>query len=253
MTGFTGQELVRLNRYLSMCGVTSRRKADELLLAGKVVVNDRVVSDLGTKIDPRRDKVFVDGKMITVVHEYEYLVMNKPKDAITTLKDERGRRTVIELIRTKRRLFPIGRLDRNTTGVLLLTNDGEFAHRLMHPRFEIPKSYLATCDRKVTAEHLRDLRRGVELVDGRTAAAHVAAMPGKGGREIGITLHEGKNRQVRRMFESLGYEVKKLDRVAYGPVTSAELPRGSTRHLTKMEVRELRRLAGFEDDAGHSS
>src|SRR5262245_58417837 len=108
-----------------MCGVTSRRKADELLLAGRVMVNDHAVTDLGTKINPQRDKVFVDGKMVTVVHEYEYLVMNKPKDAITTLKDERGRRTVIELIRTKRRLFPIGRLDRNTTGVLLLTNDGE--------------------------------------------------------------------------------------------------------------------------------
>ena len=239
---------VRVNRYLSMCGVTSRRKADELIVAGKVMVNDRVMTDLGTRIDPGRDKVIVDGRMVTRVHEYEYVVMNKPKDTITTLSDERGRKTVMALVRTKQRVFPIGRLDRNTTGVLLLTNDGDFANRLMHPKFEIPKSYRATCDLKVSAEHLRELRRGVELADGRTVPAHVAVIPGSRGKEIGITIHEGRNRQVRRMFESLGYQVTKLDRVAYGPVTSLGLPRRRSRHLTKNEVRELRRLAGAEEN-----
>jgi 23S rRNA pseudouridine2605 synthase len=173
--------------------------------------------------------------------------MNKPKDTITTLHDERGRSTVIDLVHSRDRVYPVGRLDRNTTGVLLLTNDGDFAHRLMHPRFEIPKSYEVTCDAPVSREHLRQLARGVPLEDGMTAPAAVAALPGGKGKEVGITIREGRNRQVRRMFEHLGYGVVKLDRVAYGPVTKAGLPRGATRKLTRTEVRELRRIAGMPD------
>jgi pseudouridine synthase len=240
-------ELIRLNRYLSMCGIASRRKADTLITAGKVEVNRNVITDLGTKINPGRDKVFVDGRQVTQVHDYVYLVMNKPKDAITTLSDERGRTTVMTLLRSKHRVYPIGRLDRNTTGVLLFTNDGEFANRLMHPRFEIPKSYQVTLETVVTRDDIEKLRKGVRLDDGKPAGGEVYVLPGGRGKEIGIIIHEGRNRQVRRMFESLGYDVKKLDRVAYGPVTKEGLARGASRSLSRTEVRALRKLAGMPE------
>jgi len=239
-------EPIRINRYLSMCGVASRRKADEMVLEGRVEINHRVVRDLGTRIDPVRDRVYVNGQQIVRVHDYVYLVMNKPKDTITTLSDERGRTTVTSLLQSKQRVYPVGRLDRNTTGVLLFTNDGEFAHRLMHPRFEVPKSYRVTCDQPVAREHLERLHRGVLLEEGETAPADVYVIPHGKGKEIGITIHEGRNRQVRRMFESLGYEVTRLDRVAYGPVTKEGLARGKTRRLTHGEIRKLKELAGME-------
>jgi 23S rRNA pseudouridine2605 synthase len=230
-----------------MCGVASRRKADDLVLEGKVEINHKVVRDLGTRIDPRKDRVFVGGKQIVQTHDNLYLVMNKPKDTITTLSDEKGRTTVMKMLRTSQRVYPIGRLDRNTTGVLLFTNDGDFAHHLMHPKFEISKSYLVSCETMVTREHVERLRKGVKLEDGKTAPAEVYIIPGGKGKEIGVTIHEGRNRQVRRMFETLGYEVKKMDRVAYGPVTKDGLARGATRSLTRSEVRRLRELAGMPE------
>jgi len=241
-------ESIRINRFLSMCGVTSRRKAEDLVLQGKVEINHEVVRDLTRRVNPARDRVFVSGKQALPANSQLYFVLNKPKDAITTLSDERGRTTVMSMIRTKQRVYPIGRLDRNTTGVLLLTNDGEFAHHLMHPKFQIPKSYRVSCDRIVSREHLARLRAGVPLEDGLTSPADVTPIPGGRGKEIGITIHEGRNRQVRRMFESLGYTVVKLDRVAYGPVTKEGLARGGMRSLTRSEVRQLRRLAGYEED-----
>jgi 23S rRNA pseudouridine2605 synthase len=241
-------DLIRINRYISMCGVASRRKADELVLAGKVEVNGKPMSDLGVKINPRKDKVFVDGKQVAQVHDYLYLVMNKPKDAITTLSDEKGRTTVMSLVKTKQRVYPIGRLDRNTTGVLLLTNDGDFANAMMHPKFEVSKSYQVTLETALTQEHAAQLRKGMKLEDGKTAPADVYVLPGGKGKEVGIIIHEGRNRQVRRMFESLGYEVKKLDRVAYGPITKEGLSRGETRSLTRPEVRQLKKLAGLEHE-----
>jgi len=242
-------EFIRINRYLSMCGVASRRKADELVLDGKVTVNGKIMTDLGKKINPRRDKVFVGGGQVVQVHDHVYLAMNKPKDTITTLSDERGRTTVMSMVRSKHRVYPIGRLDRNTTGVLLFTNDGEFANRLMNPKFEIPKSYQVTCETAVVPEHIQQLRKGVRLEDGMTAPAEVYSLPGGRGKEIGVIIHEGRNRQVRRMFEKLGYDVKKLDRVAYGPVTKEGLARGGTRSLTRSEVRQLKRLAGYPDES----
>ncbi len=238
---------VRINRYLSMCGVTSRRKAETLILEGKVTVNDRIVTDLSTKVDPARDRVFVDGKQAVRVHDYIYLVLNKPKDTITTVSDERGRTTVMSLIRSKQRVFPIGRLDRNTTGVLLFTNDGAFANGLMHPRREVPKAYHVTCDKTISHEDLARLKKGLLLEDGPAAPSDVVVIPGGKGKEIGIVIHEGRNREVRRMFEKLGYEVTKLDRVAYGPVTREALPRGAMRSLTHDELRQLRKLAGMEE------
>jgi 23S rRNA pseudouridine2605 synthase len=230
-----------------MCGISSRRKAEDLVRSGRVRVNARMIDDLATKIDPLRDRVYVDEQEVARVHDYIYLVMNKPKDTITTVSDERGRHTVMELVKSKRRVYPIGRLDRHTTGILLLTNDGEFSHNLMHPRRQVPKSYHVTLDQAVAREHLRQIAAGIKLSDGVTTPAECFLIPGSKSKEVGITIHEGRNRQVRRVFEHFNYEVVKLDRVAYGPVTKEGLGRGAVRKLTPMELRELRRLAGMDD------
>ncbi|MCC6396512.1 MAG: rRNA pseudouridine synthase [Bacteroidetes bacterium] len=242
------EDAVRLNRYLSMCGLASRRKADEMITSGLVTVNGTIMTTLGTTVRPGRDRVFVNGKEVAHVDAPIYLVLNKPKDTITTSHDERGRPTVMELIHARKRVYPVGRLDRDTTGVLLFTNDGTFANAMMHPRTGIPKAYLVTCDKPVEREHLAQLRTGIRLDKKMTAPAEVFAVPGGRGKEVGITIREGWNRQVRRMFESLGYDVRKLDRVAYGPVTKEGLPRGSTRALTHQEIRKLKQLAGIEKD-----
>jgi 23S rRNA pseudouridine2605 synthase len=241
---------VRINRYLSTCGVASRRKAEALVLGGRVRVNGRVVTDLATKIDPAHDRVTLDDRQVAVVHDPLYLVLNKPKDTITTAADERGRHTVMELVRTKQRVYPVGRLDRNTTGVLLLTNDGDFANHLMHPRHHVPKSYHVTLDKAVAREHLQALAAGVRLPDGPTGPADLVAIPGSKGKEVGITIREGRNREVRRMFEHFKYVVTKMDRVAYGPVTKEGLPRGAMRKLTAAEIRALRQLSGMEEKNG---
>ncbi len=241
--------LVRINRFLAQCGIASRRRAEELVLGGRVEINRKTIRDLATRVDPSCDSVSVDGRPVTLSRGYVYLVMNKPKDTITTVSDERGRRTVMSLVHAKQRIYPIGRLDRHTTGVLLLTNDGEFAHRLMHPKFEIEKSYRVTCDRVVSREHLEQLRAGVHVGGSATARARVYQLAGGRGKEIGIVIHEGRNRQVRKMFEQLGYQVEKLDRVAYGPVTKVGLGRGETRSLTRPEIRQLKKLAGLDEDA----
>ena len=242
-----GAGRIRINRFLAMSGVSSRRKAEELVRDRKVAVNGRPVSNLATTVDPSRDRVTVQGKPVSPAERHVYLVLNKPRDTITTMNDERGRKTVMGLVRTRARVFPVGRLDRNTTGVLLLTNDGEFANRLMHPRYQIPKSYKVTCDKMVTRLHLAKLRSGVSLSEKKTAPTDHVVLPGGSGKVIGIVLHEGRNRQVRRMFETLGYGVAKLDRVAYGPVTKEGIARGGTRRLTRAELRILKEMAGIKE------
>lgn len=209
-------------------------------------MNGRAITDLATRISPGSDRVTVHGRPVSPRERKVYIVLNKPRDTITTLHDEKGRGTVMALIATRERIFPIGRLDRNTTGVLLLTNDGELAHRLMHPRYGVRKSYRVTCDAPVRQEHLRQLANGMDIDGVRTMPAQILILPGTKGHEIGITIHEGRNRQVRRMFETLGYEVEKLDRVAYGPITREGLARGASRSLTRGEVDALYKLAGME-------
>jgi len=239
---------VRLNRYLSIAGVSSRRKADEYILAGRVSVNGRVVTDLGTKIRPETDSVYFNGKQIVALDPMVYLLLNKPKDCITTLSDEKGRRSVLNVVNYPRRVFPVGRLDRNTTGVLILTNDGDFAHLMMHPRNKVPKSYLVTIDRSVAPPDLHELASGISLADGRTSPATVELIPGSKNRVVGITIREGRNRQIHRMFQAVGYAVDKLDRVAYGPVSYEGLSRGEWRQLSPTEVRALSGVAGAAPD-----
>ena len=233
---------VRLNRYIAQAGITSRRKADDLIAEGRVRINGAVVTELGSRVEPG-DRVEVDGQTISP-QPFEYVLLNKPKDTITTVDDERDRQTVMDLLTDELRergIVPVGRLDRDTTGALLITNDGELTHRLMHPRYEIEKLYLIGVDAPVKPHDLDRLRQGVELEDGPAKADQVAYVSPDQPRQIGMALHEGRNRQVRRMMEALGYRVVTLDRVRYAGLTLDGLRRGRWRRLEPHEINGLRR------------
>jgi 23S rRNA pseudouridine2605 synthase len=232
---------VRLNRYIAQAGITSRRKADDLIAAGKVVVNGDVVTELGTKIDPS-DHVEVEGQVIQQ-QAFDYVLLNKPKDTITTVDDERDRAIVMDLLDDEARqkgVVPVGRLDRDTTGALLLTNDGDLTHRLMHPSYSIEKLYLVRAAAPIKPHDLDRLRTGVDLDDG-PAKADRADYVSDDTHEVGLALHEGRNRQIRRMMEALGYEVDKLDRVQYAGLDVGKLRRGQWRRLKPHEINRLRR------------
>ena len=228
--------MIRLNKYIAECGICSRRKADILIESGKVLVNDIVIKDLGVKIDDTKDQVKVDGKTISKEDKFVYIMLNKPKGYVTTNSEQFGRKSVLDLIDTDYRIFPIGRLDMNTEGLLLLTNDGEFANKLMHPKFEIDKRYVVTTDTKVTRQMLEALRNGVDIGDYVTREAKVEKLDEE---NISITIHEGKNRQVRRMCDAVGIKVLKLKRTNYGPLSLGELPVAKYRHLTDFELYNL--------------
>jgi 23S rRNA pseudouridine2605 synthase len=238
------QEIVRLNRYLAMAGIGSRRKNDDLIRSGVVKVNGHTVLELGTQVIVGKDQVAVSGKLINLEERLVYIVLNKPKDAITTTSDERGRNTVMNYVRVKQRVFPVGRLDRNSTGVLLFTNDGDLANALTHPKHEIEKMYRVTLDNQVTDEVLRKLRKGVKLDDGLAKAKYTEMIPGSKHKKVLVSICEGKNREIRRMFEIMGYDVRQLDRISFAGLTSSGLPRGDWRFLTKSEVDYLKKLTG---------
>jgi len=238
------QETVRLNRYLAMAGIGSRRKNDELILSGAVSINNRVVQELGIQVRVGKDRVSINGEQINLEEKLVYILLNKPKDAITTLSDEKGRTTVMKYVRVKQRIFPVGRLDRNTTGVLLFTNDGDLANALIHPKFEIEKLYRVTLDRQVSDEDLRKLRKGVKLEDGPAKAQAAEIIDGSKRKKVLLTLREGRNREIRRMFEILGHDVRQLDRVSFAGLTPLGLPRGAWRFLNRNEVNYLKQLAG---------
>jgi 23S rRNA pseudouridine2605 synthase len=239
---------MRLNKFLAHAGVASRRKADEFIKAGRVTVNGKVITEMGFRLQ-KGDKVCFDGKLLTAEPKV-YVLLNKPKDYITTVEDERNRKTVMDLVkgvnerlkhRKKVRLYPVGRLDRNTTGVLLLTNDGEMAQRLMHPSSEIKKVYHVFLDKKLKPSDFEKIASGGVVLEDGIAEVDVIAMPNpKNKAEVGIEIHSGKNRIVRRIFEALGYEVVKLDRVSFAGLTKKDLPRGRWRYLTEEEIRMLR-------------
>lgn len=235
--------LVRLNKYLAQAGVGSRREADELITTGVVTVNGKVVTELGTKIKPT-DVVHL-GEQKLSIEQKRYVLLNKPKDTITTTDDPSERHTVMDLIARacSERLYPVGRLDRNTTGVLLLTNDGDLAKKLTHPSHGAEKIYHVTLDKSVAPVHLKELVEGVRLDDGPAQADEASYVAGADSRrEVGLKLHMGRNRVVRRMFEALGYEVVKLDRVMFAGLTKKDLQRGHWRHLSEKEVTLLKRV-----------
>lgn len=236
------QKDVRLNKFLSHCGVASRRNADEIIEQGRVEINGNVVTELGTRVDPETDTVAVDGEVVRLPEKYTYVLLNKPKDTITTVKDERGRKTVMDVVSLRGRYYPVGRLDRNSTGAIIITNDGELAHRLMHPRFEVEKAYYVRLDKPLDEKDRMKLLRGV-TIDRKPAKAEEITLIEKTKRtEVGVVLHEGRNRQIRKMFEVLEYDVKALDRVAYAGLTCQGMKRGEWRHLTKKEVAGLKSL-----------
>lgn len=228
---------VRLNRFMAQSGVSARRQADELIKAGKVKVNGETVTELGTKVNPQTDVVLVNGKRIQL-QKFVYVLLNKPKNHVTTMNDPEGRRTVMDLVKgaTAERIVPVGRLDRNTTGLLLFTNDGELATRLTHPSFNIKKLYAVKLDKPISFEELEQLRKGIVLDDGPIRADKLDYVAGGGPSEVGIEIHSGRNRVVRRMFEHLGFQVLALDRVGFAHLTKKGIARGHWRFLTDKEV-----------------
>jgi pseudouridine synthase len=239
------QSGVRLNKVIADAGITSRRGADQLIAEGRVKINGRVITDLGTRVG-ENERVMVDGKLIGDPERHVYILMNKPKDTITTTSDERGRRTVLDLLNLQERIYPVGRLDRHTTGVLLLTNDGDLANRLMHPRYGVPRLYDVVLDKPIDLRDARKITQGVELENGeQTQRCEVTVDDGDRSR-VRIVLNEGKNREVRRIFEHFGYEVTRLDRREYAGLTTRGLARGEWRKLDRREVSMLRRLVGLE-------
>jgi pseudouridine synthase len=241
--------LERLQKCLAAAGVASRRAAEEMITAGRVKVNRQVVTQLGVKIDPRRDMVQVDGKRVELAAQAPVVVMlHKPSGYVSTTKDPQGRRVVTDLVAgagLPGRLYPVGRLDYDATGLLLLTNDGELAHRLMHPRYQIPRTYRVTAAGDLSPEALRRLRAGV-AVDGRPAPARVQVLKREGEKTVvELTVHEGRYHLVKRLLDQVGHPVLKLKRLALGPLALGRLPRGGWRRLTDQEVAALRAAAGL--------
>ena len=233
-------EPLRLNKFLANAGICSRREADEFIQAGVVTVNGEVVTELGTKI-LRTDEVKFHDQPVTIEKKV-YVLLNKPKDYVTTSDDPQQRKTVMDLVKNAcpERIYPVGRLDRNTTGVLLLTNDGDLASKLTHPKYLKKKIYHVYLDKNVTARDLQQIAEGVQLEDGEIKADDVQYAHPTDKKQVGIEIHSGKNRIVRRIFEALGYRVQKLDRVQFAGLTKKNLKRGDWRYLTEEEVDRLR-------------
>ena len=237
---FDPNEPVRLNKFLANAGVCSRREADEFIQAGVVTVNGAVVTELGTKV-LRTDEIRFHDQLVSLEKKV-YVLLNKPKDYVTTSDDPQQRKTVMDLVKNacRERIYPVGRLDRNTTGVLLLTNDGDMASKLTHPKYLKKKIYHVYLDKNITAHDLQQIRDGITLEDGDIKADEVEYADANDKKQVGIEIHSGKNRIVRRIFESLGYRVTKLDRVLFAGLTKKNLRRGDWRYLTEEEVDRLR-------------
>ena len=233
---------IRLNKYISNSGVSSRREADKYIASGNVTINGKVITEMGYKVMPG-DEVRFDGTAISP-EEKRYILLNKPKNYITTMDDERGRKTVMDLIvnASKERVYPVGRLDRNTTGLLLFTNDGDLAKKLTHPKHNIQKLYHASLDKKFTVSDLHKIRDEVVIEGRKVFIDEVDYVLGESKTEVGIKIHSGRNRIVRKIFEHFGYKVVKLDRVLFAGLTKKNLPRGRYRELTAQEVNTLHML-----------
>ncbi len=233
-------EGIRLQKVLAQAGVASRRAAEDLIFRGRVEVNGAVVTEQGMRVDPTSDLIRVDGKRIPPQRSHLYVVLNKPRGVVSTMDDPQGRPTVADYLGKRGRLFHVGRLDADTEGLLLLTNDGDFAQRMAHPSFEVPKTYVAEVAGQVTEATLKRLRSGVTLEDGPVRADRTKLMQQLGDRSlVRIVLHSGRNRVVRRMLEEVGHPVRKLSRIAIGPVRLGDLKSGAVRDLTREELGAL--------------
>ncbi len=240
--------LIRLNKFLATAGIASRRKCDDLIVAGKVKINGSIVTKLGTKINEETDNVEFEGNPVSINQKMIYVVLNKPVDIITSLKDEYHRNTVVDLIPISERIYPVGRLDYETSGVLLLTNDGGLSHRLMHPSYEIDKTYHALLDRVIKPKDLYNFERGILLDNKQTHTCKASQIRVYDNCSLlSITIHEGRNRQIRRMFEEIGYEVQELERIAFANLDLRDLKQGEWRHLTKSELAEIKQLVRIDN------
>ncbi len=239
---YSADEEIRLNKYIAHCGFTSRRKADDYIAAGKVKVNDEVVTQMGVKVQ-RTDKVEVEGQTLSL-EKFVYILLNKPKDTITTTDDPRNRDTVMDKIEnaTGKRVYPVGRLDRHTMGLLILTNDGDLANRLMHPSYEVRKTYEVETERDLKGDELQELSEGIELEDGSAQAYNIARTPDG----FVLSIFEGRNRLVRRMVEYFGTQVTKLKRIEYAGLTLKNVKMGRWRYLRKGEINGLRKLVKLD-------
>ena len=233
---------IRLNKYIANAGICSRREADVYINAGSAMVNGKIVTEMGYKVQVT-DEVKFDGSLISI-EKKRYVLLNKPKNFITTMEDDRGRKTVMDLISnaTKERIYPVGRLDRNTTGLLLFTNDGEMAKKLTHPKSGIQKLYHASLDKKLANSDLQKIAEGFTMEDRRVIVDEISYVLNEPKTEVGVKIHSGRNRIVRKIFEHFNYNVVKLDRVIFAGLTKKDLPRGHWRYLTEMEVNTLKML-----------
>ena len=228
-----------LNKFIAHCGICSRRDAAEMVKLGKVKVNNETITEPGHKVSAK-DEIRVNGKKISLAKNLVYILLNKPKDYITTTDDPQKRKTVLDLIRIKERIYPVGRLDRNTSGVLLLTNDGELSQKLTHPSHEVKKVYHVTLNRSLDKKDFDQVLKGIELEDGLASVDVLAYADVKDKTQLGVEIHSGRNRIVRRIFEHLGYDVKNLDRVMFAGLTKKNVERGKWRFLSEKEVRDLK-------------
>ena len=234
------ENLVRLNKFLASNGISSRRKTDELIEQGRITVNGNTIKELGFKINPDTDKVAFDGETIKTDTEKIYIILNKPKGIITTVSDDKHSETVIDLINIKKKIFPVGRLDYNTSGLLLLTNDGDLANKLMHPKSKVYKTYAVSISKPLEEKHKFKLTGGIKL-EGKKTAPCVIKFPRKGDyQNLTISIYEGRNRQVREMFEHYGYFVRELQRVEYAGMKLGNLKEGQWRNLTQSEISKLK-------------
>ncbi|MBD3170169.1 MAG: pseudouridine synthase [candidate division Zixibacteria bacterium] len=238
---------IRLNSYIAKCGICSRREADTIISDGRVSVNGKTVSELGVKVDPKRDRVSVDEKQISLPGGNSYYILNKPREVVTTIKDPQGRRTVNYYIRqTGKRLYPVGRLDYYSEGLLILTDDGELAHRIQHPRYRIEKEYLVEIDSPLSASELAEAQRGVKLDDGFIKPVSFNVEEGRGETAVyRIVISEGRKRILRRVFEYFQRKVRRLARVSVAGINLGDLEPGTFRELTQEEIGKLKKITNL--------
>lgn len=232
---------IRLNKFISESGYCSRRKADELIQDGRVSVNSKTVLELGSRVDSIKDKIKIDGEPVKSVINKIYIILYKPKGYITSTSDEKNRPTVLDLVKINKRVYPVGRLDFDSEGLLLLTNDGDLANRLMHPKFGVYKTYLVKVNKPVSEEQIIKLREGVKVDERITSQARVKLIPGSEKKQLEISIYEGRNRQVRKMLESLSLFVRNLKRISYAGLELGNLKKRQWRYLTPAEIELLKK------------